>query len=215
MRNTSILPDEGKAAFRRILNTAGLSQVVVSVRDHISAATIINTALSKNPELKVVVRAADPAQIESLKATGAHSVVNPEFETGMELTKQTLLGLELELPEIRGALDDFEKRRYSLFQPEVEETGSLVPLPYVDTLTIWMRVNDDKLNGRSIADIEFRNITGCTIVAVKRGVERTNYPDPGFVLQRADELCIVGKHDQIDSVESQFDMARFTPLARD
>ncbi|MCG8616270.1 MAG: KR domain-containing protein, partial [Desulfobacterales bacterium] len=33
MRNTSILPDEGKDAFRRILNTAGLSQVVVSVRD--------------------------------------------------------------------------------------------------------------------------------------------------------------------------------------
>lgn len=208
----------GDACKEVILENAAVKRaraLVVSVRDHISAATIINTALSKNPELKVVVRAADPAQIESLKATGAHSVVNPEFETGMELTKQTLLGLELELPEIRGALDDFEKRRYSLFQPEVEETGSLVPLPYVDTLTIWMRVNDDKLNGRSIADIEFRNITGCTIVAVKRGVERTNYPDPGFVLQRADELCIVGKHDQIDSVESQFDMARFTPLARD
>lgn len=205
----------GDAAKGIILESAAIASaraLVVSVRDHLTATTIVDNALKLNPDLKVIVRSADFGHIESLKAVGVHAVVNPEIEAGMELTRQTLLGLEVNIPEIKAALDDFDKRRYSIFKPEVGATALQTPFSDAEDLTVWMKINDESMVGRSIADIEFRKQTGCTVVAVKRDGKQTTYPEPEFVLEKGDAICIVGKHGHLEKAESTFDMARFTPI---
>lgn len=109
--------------------------------DHLTATTIVDNALKLNPDLKVIVRSADFGHIESLKAVGVHAVVNPEIEAGMELTRQTLLGLEVNIPEIKAALDDFDKRRYSIFKPEVGATALQTPFSDAEDLTVWMKID--------------------------------------------------------------------------
>ena len=207
----------GDATNTMILEKAGIEKaktLVVSVRDHLSAGTIINTALEKNEAIKIVSRARNQKEAEYVKSAGAHAVIQAEFETSIEFTKQTLMGLGINVEEIKEVLTSLEERRYSILEAasNEEEVARALPFPQGEYLTVWVRVNDESISNKSIQQIDFRGNTGCTIVAVRRGSENVPYPAPSFVLQHGDELCVVGSTGQIESISDNFDMATFTPV---
>ncbi len=49
-----------------------------------------------------------------------------------------------------------------------------------------------RLENRALRDIQVRRNTGCSIVAVKRGEDLMVNPDPALVLERGDELVLIG-----------------------
>jgi Trk K+ transport system NAD-binding subunit len=64
-------------------------------------------------------------------------------------------------------------------------------------LNVFRTGLSQKLENRSLVNINLRENTGCSIVAVKRGNELIVNPDPEIVLRRGDELVLIG------SVESE------------
>lgn len=57
--------------------------------------------------------------------------------------------------------------------------------------------------GKSLADADIRNRTGCTVVAAERGGSVITNPDASFVVEPGDELIVAG----IDANISQFQSA--------
>lgn len=209
----------GDATNSMILEKAGVdtaTALVVSVRDHISAGTIISSALEHNKEIKIVSRARNQVEAEYVKAKGAHAVVESEFEISIEFTKQTLIGLGMDTEEIREVLTSLEQRRYSVLETAVSDSREtkMLPFPQGQFLTAWVRINDQSVLHKSIEQINFRGSTGCTIIAVNRDGVSFPYPAPKFELEYGDELCVVGSAKQIDSIKANFDMAKFTPIAQ-
>ena len=149
-----------------------------------------------------------------LKTSGAHAVIQSEFETSIEFTKQALIGLDMNRAEISEVLSSLEERRYSVLS--MEDGGmnarSLMPFPKDDNLTVWFKLYDENIVGKSIAQANFRNLTGCTIVALRRLDKTNTYPNPDFVFENGDELCIVGDTTQVEKLEQNFQVSRFTQV---
>jgi K+/H+ antiporter YhaU regulatory subunit KhtT len=51
---------------------------------------------------------------------------------------------------------------------------------------------NSKMEGKTLINIKIRENTGCSVVAVKRKEEMMINPDPTIVLERGDELVLIG-----------------------
>ncbi|MFO7970881.1 MAG: TrkA C-terminal domain-containing protein [Desulfobacterales bacterium] len=51
---------------------------------------------------------------------------------------------------------------------------------------------NSNLKNKTLLDIQVRETTGCSIVAVKRKDELIINPDPAIILERGDELVLIG-----------------------
>ena len=91
----------GDAANSEILRHAALGRAraaVVTVPDDTAAAAIVAAIRHFAPSLPIIARASSWAGARRLTDAGAHEVIRPELEGGIEIVRRTLLELEY-LPE--------------------------------------------------------------------------------------------------------------------
>jgi hypothetical protein len=92
----------GDCATPEVLEQASVRQarlVVVAVPDESSALLTVTNAVRANPVVNTVVRGRTAAEIQLLHELGAHEVVVPELEGGLEIMRQTLLMLGFDADE--------------------------------------------------------------------------------------------------------------------
>ena len=68
-----------------------------------------------NPDLHIVARAARRAQVDLLRSLGIYEVVQPEFEAGLEMVRQTLLHFDIPASEIERLSDEVRNGLYRPF----------------------------------------------------------------------------------------------------
>ncbi|MGH2609802.1 MAG: NAD-binding protein, partial [Tepidiformaceae bacterium] len=71
----------------------------VAVPDESTALLTVSNAVRANPDINIVVRGRTSAEIALLEEMGAHEVVVPELEGGLEIMRQTLLMLGFDADE--------------------------------------------------------------------------------------------------------------------
>jgi Trk K+ transport system NAD-binding subunit len=59
-------------------------------------------------------------------------------------------------------------------------------------LNVFRMALNFKLENKSLVDIQIRETTGCSVVAIKRDEELIINPDPAIVLEKKDELVLIG-----------------------
>ncbi len=64
--------------------------LVVALPDLFSAEQVVLAAKATNPKIEILTRTNDARAIPHLKAAGATEVIQPEFEAGLEMVRQTL-----------------------------------------------------------------------------------------------------------------------------
>jgi CPA2 family monovalent cation:H+ antiporter-2 len=92
----------GDAASREVLESAGLNRAkifVLAVPDEDTALLSMVNARQLNPELPIIARARHRDELDDLYARGAHEVVVPEIEGGLELMRQSLAALGFDSSE--------------------------------------------------------------------------------------------------------------------
>lgn len=62
--------------------------------------------------------------------------------------------------------------------------------------------------GRTIADLEIRKLTGCTVLAVRREGKSVKFPDINLPLLSGDKLTVVGTNAQLLFFEQAFGLSR-------
>jgi Kef-type K+ transport system membrane component KefB/Trk K+ transport system NAD-binding subunit len=61
--------------------------------------------------------------------------------------------------------------------------------------------HDSKWSGKTLADLQFRQRCGVTVVGIRRGQQRITSPGPNESLSPGDHLIVIGTSDKIDGLE--------------
>lgn len=208
----------GDSVSHLVLQRAGLSRakvLIVTVPDPLAALTIVNQARQINPDLKIIARAHRSEDINVLRASGANAVVQPEFEAAIEISRLTLMSLNMGDPMIQRALNDIRTQRYRLFQPDVAEPSlaRLIGFTHDEFIGTWFSVTKLPIIGQTLQELDIRRLTGVTIVGVRRGNNLVVHPDPTFKLAQEDELYVVGTQEQLVDFEETYQIPRFCPTS--
>jgi TrkA domain protein len=87
------------------------------------------------------------------------------------------------------------------FQPVATDTTETVLDD--DSLLEWVKVLDSsELVGKTLAELDFRNETGASVVAIQREETTKSNPDPETTIRGEDTLIIIGTRDACGIVES-------------
>ncbi len=182
------------------------SLLVVTTPGIVVAQAIIRNARKVNSRVRVVARLADPAFLDVFKELGVSDLVYPEFEAGLEITRQALLHLHIPAPEIERQT---EAMRQQLLTPGPAESGEYRTLgqmraaeQYFDLQ--WFHVGaGTSLIDKSIGEAEIRKTTGASVVGIIRAEKLVPNPDAGFRFRDGDLVAIIG------SVEAREGFHRF------
>ncbi|GAB4125635.1 MAG: cation:proton antiporter [Roseiflexaceae bacterium] len=112
----------GDASSAIVLEAAGIHRarlMLIVVSAAIDVELVVRQARHLTPQLHIVARASRLQQLAVLRSLGIHEIVQPEFEAGLELVRQTLLHLQVPTSEIEQLADTVRREQY---QPMVAES---------------------------------------------------------------------------------------------
>ena len=192
----------GDASSPVVLRAAGVERarlLLVTVPSAFEVENIVERARSLHPALHIVARAAGLAQLQSLHARGVYEVVQPEFEAGLEMLRQTLIHFSVPPAEIEAFTCAVRQEQYQPLYTLNTDARILDRLRRARrNLEIeWLTVeNSSALIGQTPAQAAIRRKTGASIVALIRGEETIGNPSPDTIIQSGDILAVLGTPDQ-------------------
>jgi len=118
----------GDAAQPLVLEAARISHarlLIVTTPAAITTKSIVDQALKMNRKLHIIARSDGRDNMHILRNLGVHGVVQPEFEAGLEITRQALLALDVTDGDIRHYTDQVRDELYAPLY-KAEEAGQSV-----------------------------------------------------------------------------------------
>ncbi|GIV96950.1 MAG: sodium/hydrogen exchanger [Herpetosiphonaceae bacterium] len=208
----------GDASSAVVLEAAGVHTarlMLVTTPAAIDIELIVRRVRQLNPSLHIVVRAARLAQLEELRALGVYETVQPEFEAGLEMVRQTLLHFDFPAAEIQRLTDAVRNEYYQPFNTLHVDAELLERLRRAGhSLEIeWIFLPPNSpLAGQSIGAAAVRKRTGASIVTVLRGEQVLANPGPDLLLYAGDHLAILGTPAQRHAFKGLFIAAQETTV---
>jgi CPA2 family monovalent cation:H+ antiporter-2 len=198
----------GDATHAVVLEAAGIHDarlLVITTPLVILTRGIAEHARRINPGIEIVARAEGIEQMKNLHDSGVHNVVQPEMEGGLEMTRQTLLSLDIPVDEILRFTDQVRNDLYApLYSPETENTEPVNLKLATHLLRLsWVTIPEGSpLIGKSIREADVRTFTGASVVGIIH--DRKVYPNPGidYCFAEGDLLAMMGNPDQIEAFRS-------------
>jgi CPA2 family monovalent cation:H+ antiporter-2 len=196
----------GDAASPVVLEAAGIHRArlaLVVASAAIDVELVVRQVRQIHPELHIVARASRLAQLEVLSALGIHEVVQPEFEAGIELVRQTLLHFDVPATEIERLSDRVRRELYQPLQTAHADAELLDNLRRARAAldVVWMTVPEHApLVGRSLQASSIRQQTGASIVAILRGQTVIQNPGPDTTILAGDQVAVLGIAEQRGAV---------------
>jgi len=192
----------GDASSEIVLEAAGVHSarlMLVTTPAALDTDLIIERVRQLNPELHIVVRAATLTQLNQLQERGIYEVVQPEFEAGVEMVRQTLLHFDMPAADIQQLSDTIRNERYQAFATLHTDAQILERLRRaVRTLEIeWIDLPAEApCVGQSLATAAIRSQTGASIVTILRGDQVIPNPPPDVVFAAHDCVAVIGTLEQ-------------------
>jgi len=171
---------------------------------------IIRNARHINPDIAVITQAEGDEEIEILKKLNITELIQPDFEAGLEMTRQALLKLDLPPLEIQNYLDEVRRRQYAPIYQDVADDANRDLLEQLRSAMgmldlCWVMVPPNSpLDNVSLGQSRIRSRTGVSVVGVMRNGIFTSNPTAEFKIQAHDYLSLLGTTDQRCRFEELF-----------
>ena len=168
--------------------------LLVTVPGIVTAQAVVRQARRLNQRLDIVARAEGEEHLALFEEMHVFEVVNPEFEASLEMTRQALLHLRLAPGSITQYLDTV---RHELYEPLINAKAGQVLIEEVKAAQEkfdweWLKVEQGSpAVGKTIGELEIRQLTGATIVGVSRRGLFTGSPGPEFKFEVEDSVALV------------------------
>ena len=180
--------------------------LLVTVPSVAVAVHVIEAARRLNPQLVVVARSADVESMRQLHEIGVYEVVQPEFEAGIEMTRQALLRLEYPATEVQRFSDEVRRELYSVLYQEHPDYSAVATLDAASRVLdmTWVEVTTAcGLAGQTLRELNLRARTGVSIVAVLRAGETSVRPNPDgdYRLTAGDRIAAMGGPKEFERLE--------------
>jgi CPA2 family monovalent cation:H+ antiporter-2 len=158
---------------------------------------VVNQVYQLNPHVHIVARAEGIEQIKMLYEQKVYEVVQPEFEAGLEITRQALLHLGVSLSEIQRFTEKAHQELYgslNLFSERVVQFKSVTRMLDIAWVTI---PENSPLIGQTIQELRIRSQTGASVVAVMRNDVLHPNPDIAYQFMAGDLVAAIGSPPQL------------------
>ena len=198
----------GDATHEIVLEAAEISTarlLVVTTPDVVTARTIITNAKRQNGELRVVARTSDPSFLPIFEEMGVNSVVLPEFEASLEMTRKSLLHFPIPVSEIQNRTESLRQGLFAPFFDQGQGYKTLVQLRSAEHQfdLQWVPLSaGSPLATRSIGGVEIRKKAGASVVGVIRDEKLIANPDAAFRFQVNDLVAIIGTEEARKSFQA-------------
>jgi CPA2 family monovalent cation:H+ antiporter-2 len=193
----------GDASQEIVLEAATVNQaclVLITTPAVIITQTIVDQVRHTNPTVHIVARAEGVEQMQALHDHGVYEVVQPEFEAGLEITRQALLHLNIPATEIQRFTDTIRRELYAPLYHAHDEYQTIAQLQNVSHLLelSWIRLTTNSpLIGRTIQELKIRSQTGVSVVGVMRNGELYPNPDADYQFTIGDLVAVMGNSEQL------------------
>ncbi len=194
----------GDAARREVLVAAALSRavaVVVSFADTPRALTILAHVHELRPELPVIVRTFDDADVARLRSAGAAEVVAEVVEGSLMLAMQTMMQLGLPLNRVLRRVRDVRRERYQIaagyFHGMTDAELEDAEQPRLRTLLVGPEAAGV---GRTLGQLNLAAMD-VQVTAVRRKGSREVNPSDQERILAGDVLVLLGTPDRLARAE--------------
>jgi monovalent cation:H+ antiporter-2, CPA2 family len=174
--------------------------VLITTPSLTATRVIVDQVRQMNPEVHIVGRAEGDEEMKILNALGIYEIVQPEYEAGLEITRQALLHLNLSPAEIQRYTDSVRREFYSPFydkDADYRTTDLLRNAARMLDLT-WVELSaDSPLAGKELGEADIRRRTGVTVVGIIRQAQLQINPPAEFTLQPEDLVGVMSDPGQL------------------
>jgi CPA2 family monovalent cation:H+ antiporter-2 len=197
----------GDSSDEDVLGACGLthaSAVVVSFADRAVALSIVRAVRRLRRDVPLLVRTADDAGIDELRAVGATEVVPETFEASLMLAAQTLMVLNVSSARVTATMDEIRRARYTTLRN--------VLLPYTPGGAVEGEQGEEGISsivipplawavGKTLAEVRARGAEVAFTALRRQGITGRE-PDAGTLLRGGDVLVVYGQPQAIEHAEA-------------
>ncbi|MDZ7361437.1 MAG: cation:proton antiporter [candidate division KSB1 bacterium] len=195
--------DASRLEILRLVNFSAARILVVTVDDIAIGRRIVAVAHQNQPQLYLIVRTKFAAHVEELYQLGANLVIAEEFETATEIFGHVLAEYDLPRNVIEAYIETIRRegaamiRRPKLLPASLERLRQLLAGNIVDN---FLLLENSPAVGKSLAQLDLRNKTGASVIAIVRDHQTLTNPAADFVLAANDLLVVMAAHRGLENV---------------
>jgi CPA2 family monovalent cation:H+ antiporter-2 len=211
----------GDATRREVLHHAAIEKanaLVLAMSDPHAVRRTVKQARELNDKIYIVVRTRYTSEITELLKFGADEVIPEEFETSIEIFSRVLLRYGVDRHTIETQIERVRRQGYEMLRSpsiqRVEMSNLNAALQAATTETVKLSPNSPAI-GKNLGELNLRNATGATLIAVVRGDETKIGPGANYRLRENDILILFGKPEKIEQavkiLQSEVETGGFNP----
>jgi len=198
----------GDATAPAVLEGAGIHRaraIVLAINDPSALARAVPTARELNPSLYILARTHYVTNIEPLMKAGANDIITDEFGAGLEMVAFLLKQFQVSegrVLKILSSLRDEHRRRYEKQDSQPSNLTGYLSVLEGGEIEIQAVPDDSPHIGKTLAELNFRAVTGTTVMGVIRN-ERVIYsPSAELQLETGDTLMLIGEEENFLNARS-------------
>jgi monovalent cation:H+ antiporter-2, CPA2 family len=196
-----IYGDAGQSVVLEAANIRQARAVLVTVPAFPDVRRIVRAVRQLRLEIPIGARADGAEAIRALYELGIQEVTSPEFEAGIEMTRQALSYFNVPAHEILHVASAIRRERYGLPGSDAQGTSAVGEVLRQLDFT-WFRLTPDSaFNGRTIGELRIRSTIGASVAGlIHDGILHAN-PDSETRFSAGDLVGVLGTRDQIARFE--------------
>ncbi len=197
----------GDAANSEVLTHVGLENaraLVVTVPDEATAELVVVAAHNLAPKLPVIARAGTESGVKRLAKFGAHYIIHPELEGGLEIVRHTLLSLGYPMGQIQQYTDAVRSDAYAATLAGNEKYRVLDQLVSAmrSVEIAWQPVSAaSPVLGKTLAEANLRTVVGASVIALIRNEKVVPNPKSDTKFLEGDLVGFIGSTHELAEVE--------------
>lgn len=198
----------GDASQEVVLEAARIQEarlILITTPVIIVTRAIVDQIRHLNPAVHIVARAEGIEQMQALHDYGVHEVVQPEFEAGLEITRQALLHLNIPAPDIQRFTDGIRRELYAPIYQTHHEYQTLAQLQNVAHLLElnWIKLPaESPLVGKTIQELQIRSQYGVSVVGVLDNGDLHPNPNADYRFAGGDLVGVMGNPEQLATFQA-------------
>jgi len=170
----AVIADAQDEDAMRELDLGSFNLVVIALGKKIQAS-VLSTLIAKELGVKdIIAKAETTMHGKALQKIGADQIVFPERDMGKRVARRLL-------------------SHNILNYLELSDTYTLAEI----------RVENGKLSGKTLDDLNFRKQFGLTLVAIRRGKDVQVSPPATAVIEKGDTLSVIGETMDVEHLDSE------------
>ncbi len=197
----------GDASYVNVLEAAGVkrsSMMVVTIPSVMISSQIIESVKNINPEIKIIARAENTDYAIELMNRNIFATIQPDFEAGLEMIRQSLFHLGMSHAAIQNFIDRLHDDRIKKISGNENFNANIDDFKNATALfrMRWFEMPEGTgAVGRSIKEMDIRKKTGISIVGIYSAEKFQPNPDPAYVFKSGDLLAVIGEQNNMNAFD--------------